>query len=257
MLVFEKVGKHYRAGWRRRRVAVFENIDLTVRRGEIFGLSGPSGGGKSTLAKMVPGLVRPSTGKVLFNGEDISVLSGRRLAEHRRKAQIVFQDPLLSLDPKQTVFDAVAEPLKVHGLAGSRKQLRTRVMELLADCGLGKELAGRLPREISGGQAQRVVLARALGLDPELIVGDETTSMLDLSVQAGIMRLLMKLRQERGLTLFLISHDPHLLDAVCDRKAVLENGSLQEPVRQPRRSRSHETGAPMDGERPAMECGET
>ncbi len=227
MLVFEKVGKHYRTGWARRRVEVFENIDLTVHRGEVFGLSGPSGGGKSTLAKMVPGLVRPSMGKVLFNGEDISLFSGKRLVEHRRRAQIVFQDPLLSLDPKQTVFDAVAEPLKVHRLAGSKKQLRSRVGELMACCGLGEELAGRLPREISGGQAQRVVLARALGLGPELIVGDETTSMLDPSVQAGIARLLLSLRKERGLTLILISHDRELLEAVCDRKAVLENGVLR------------------------------
>lgn len=226
MLVIKGVEKNYKIGWRRRPVKVLDGVDLIVNEGETFGLSGPSGSGKTTLARMIPGLIRFSTGKIFFKGEDISLFSGKQLLSHRRKAQIIFQNPRLSLDPKQNLFSAVAEPLKVHGLTGSKRELRHKVMELLSHCGLADDIAGRRPHEISGGQAQRVVLARALGLNPELIIGDEMTSMLDVSVQARILRLLQKLRKDRGLTIILISHDPDVIRAVCDRSAILERGKL-------------------------------
>ncbi|MFH0730989.1 MAG: dipeptide/oligopeptide/nickel ABC transporter ATP-binding protein [Pseudomonadota bacterium] len=228
MLAIEGVGKCYKTGWRRSPVEVLRDIRLQVHPGEILGLCGPSGSGKTTLARMIPDLVRPSTGKIRFRGEDITRLTGKQRVSYRRKVQIVFQNPLLSLDPKQSVFDAVAEPLKVHGLVESKSGLREKVGALLSDCGLPEEIGGRLPREISGGQAQRVVLARALSVNPELIIGDEMTSMLDVSVQTQILHLLQRLRKDRGLTLMLISHDRDLLRAVCNRVAMLEGGRIQE-----------------------------
>lgn len=227
MLVIEGLGKCYPSGWFRPPVTLLRDIRLRVNAGEILGLCGPSGSGKTTLARMIPGLIRPSTGKIRFRGEDITRLTGKRLRFYRRKAQIIFQNPLLSLDPKQSVFDAVAEPLKAHGGVTSKSVLREKVGALLSDCGLPDDIGRRLPHEISGGQAQRVVLARALSVTPELIIGDEMTAMLDLSVQAQILHLLQQLRKDRGLTLILISHDRHLLRAVCDRVAVLEGGSLR------------------------------
>jgi peptide/nickel transport system ATP-binding protein len=228
MLAIEGVGKCYKTGWCRPPVEVLRDIRLRVNAGEILGLCGPSGSGKTTLARMIPGLIRASTGKILFRGEDVTRLTGKRLVSYRRSVQIIFQNPILSLDPKQPVFDAVAEPLTVHGLVKSKSVLREKVSALLADCGLPDEIGSRLPREISGGQAQRVVLARALSVDPELIIGDEMTSMLDASVQAQILRLLQRLRKDRGLTLMLISHDRDLLRAVCDRVAMLAGGRIRE-----------------------------
>lgn len=221
MLILEGVGKSYKTGWGRQPVPVLHDIHLRVNPGEILGIYGPSGSGKTTLGRLIPALIRPTAGSIRFRGEEITRLSGKRLMAYRRRVQIIFQNPLLSLDPKQSVFSAVAEPLKVHRLAESKSELRERVDALLADCGLPGDIGGRLPREISGGQAQRVVLARALGVKPELIIGDELTSMLDVSVQAQILRLLRKLRKDRALTLILISHDRHLLRAVCDRTVMV------------------------------------
>jgi peptide/nickel transport system ATP-binding protein len=228
MLVLEGVSKTYGTGWFRSSAPVFHGVDLRVNKGDTFGLFGSSGSGKSTLARMIPGLISPSAGKILFKGKDVVSSRGNQRRVIRQKVQLIFQNPRLSLDPKQTVFDAVAEPMKVHGLATSRAMLGDKVMALLADCGLPDEIACRRPREISGGQAQRVVLARALGIGPELIIGDEMTAMLDVSVQAQILKLLQQLQKERGLTIILISHDMDLLKAVCNRAAVLEEGILRE-----------------------------
>lgn len=228
MLAFEDVGKSYKTGWCRQPLKVLNNINLRVMPGEILGLYGPSGSGKTTVARMIPGFIYPSAGKIRFRGEDVGRLAGKRLMEHRRKVQIIFQNPLLSLDPKQSVFNAVAETLKVYRLAESKSELCEKVRELLSKCGLPDEIGTRLPREISGGQAQRVVLARALSVNPELIIGDELTSMLDISVQAQILRLLQQLRKDRLLTMMLISHDRHLLSVVCDRVVMLEEGRIRE-----------------------------
>jgi len=228
MLVFDGVGKYYRTGWRHPLVDVLRDVRLHVFEGETLGISGPSGSGKTTLARMMPCFVRPSTGAIRFRGQNITKWRGKRLAAYRRKVQMIFQNPVLALDPKQSVFEAVAEPIRVHGLASSMKAVRERAAALFDDCGLPWDIGVRFPMEISGGQAQRVALARALSLNPELIIGDEMTSMLDVSVQAQIIHLVKRVQRERGLTLILISHDIELLQSVSDRLVALENGRLSE-----------------------------
>jgi ABC-type glutathione transport system ATPase component len=227
MLEFNHVGKYYRTRWRRPPVDVLRNVCLHVFEGETLGISGPSGSGKTTLVRMIPGFIRPSTGSVRFRGQDIVRLRGKQLAAYRRKVQIVFQNPVLALDPMQPIFDAVAEPVRVNGMAQSKSAVWETVAALFDDCGLSVDIGKRLPKEISGGQAQRVALARALSLNPELIIGDEMTSMLDVSVQAQMIHLVKRIQRERGLTLILISHDIELLQSVCDRVAVLRNSGLE------------------------------
>lgn len=214
-------------GREERRVRVLEDLDLQIYRGETLGVVGESGCGKTTLANCVARFVKPSGGQVVFDGRDILSLNHTSLRKVRSEMQIVFQNPFNSLNPRMTVMDLVAEPLRTHTDLRARA-LRGRVLELLEEVGLGEEHMDRHPHELSGGQAQRVALARALALNPKLLLLDEPTSALDVSVQAQIVNLLEALQAHHNLTYMFISHGLGVVQHISDRIAVLYLGEIVE-----------------------------
>ncbi|MFX0573953.1 ABC transporter ATP-binding protein [Nocardia nepalensis] len=204
-----------------------DNVSLTIRPGETLGLVGESGSGKSTIGRCVAALQRPTSGVVKVRGQDIAELSQRQLRPIRRRFGFVFQDPASSLNPRLTVGECVAEPLIVHK-AGSSEAIRARVRHMLDDVQLPAGTERRYPHELSGGQRQRASLARALVLDPDLLVADEPTSALDVSVQAAVLELFGKLQQECGWACLFISHDLAVVDQLADRIVVLRDGAVVE-----------------------------
>ena len=204
-----------------------DGVSLHVARQEVLGLVGESGCGKSTLARSIVRLVEPAGGTIRFDGQDITRLGGKALRPVRARMQMIFQDPYASLNPRMTVFDAIAEPMLVHKLA-TRAELPTRVGELMEQTGLARRQMRKYPHEFSGGQRQRVAIARALATNPELIVADEPVSALDVSVQAQILNLLMELCREKRLTMIFISHDLAVVRHVADRIAVMYLGRIAE-----------------------------
>src|SRR5215213_4852611 len=214
-----------RLGGREREVLrAVDGVDLEIRRGEALGLVGESGCGKSTLGRCIVGLYRPTAGEVRFEGE---LLPEKRGRAQRRRMQIVFQDPYSSLNPRMTVRQTLEELLRVHEMV-SRSKVEERCQELLALVDLGKQFLDAYPRQFSGGQRQRVSIARALALEPDLLVADEPVSALDVSVQATVLRLLEKLRQELKLAMLFITHDLNVAAQICDRIAVMRQGEIIE-----------------------------
>ncbi|EOD64225.1 ABC transporter ATP-binding protein [Amycolatopsis vancoresmycina] len=208
---------------------VVAGVDLTVRAGETLGLLGASGSGKSTIGHAVVGLVRPAGGRILFRGEDITHAGARRRRALSRHLQIVFQDPHGSLNPSRTIGSTLAEPLRVvHRLP--RRAAGERVADVLTRVGLSPAAAARYPGSFSGGQLQRIAIARALVPEPDLVVCDEPTSALDLSVQAQILNLLLDLQQQLGLSYLFISHDTDVVRFFCHRTVFLRDGRLTEPA---------------------------
>ncbi|MEV6431443.1 ABC transporter ATP-binding protein [Nocardia sp. NPDC051463] len=204
-----------------------DNVTLSIRPGETLGLVGESGSGKSTIGRCVAALQRPTSGVVRVRGQDIAGLSQRQLRPIRRRFGFVFQDPASSLNPRLTVGDCVAEPLIVHK-RGTATQIRDRVRHLLEDVQLPADTDRRYPHELSGGQRQRASLARALALDPDLLVADEPTSALDVSVQAAVLELFGQLQRECGWACLFISHDLAVVDQLADRIVVLRDGAVVE-----------------------------
>ncbi len=205
---------------------VLDGVSFTVRARELVSLMGPSGEGKSTLARILCGTVPPDAGEALFEGERFVAPGKNETRRLCRCIQLIPQQPYASLDPRQTVGDAVAEPLLFHRIAKNRAQAREMVEGLLKKALLDPALAGRRPHELSGGQAQRVLIARALSLSPRLLIADEATSMLDISSQAQIMHLLKSLVHSDGLSILLISHDRPLVESVSDRIYQLSGGRM-------------------------------
>ena len=211
------------AGW----LEAVREVHLTIQAGESVGLVGESGCGKTTLAKILCRLEPPTRGSVRYRGEEIRTLRGQKLLRFRRKVQLIFQDPMSSLDPLMRIGQIVAEPLVIHRLAKGQHLLH-RVHTLLAEVGLDPSWKNRFPHTLSGGQRQRVGIARALGLDPELLICDEPVSSLDLSVQSQILKLLTDLQAKRGLSLLFISHNLAVVSALADRILVMREGRIVE-----------------------------
>ncbi len=208
-------------------IRAVQDINLTIRKGEIMGLVGESGSGKSTLGRCVMRLIDSDSGQVLLSGVDITALSARALHRARRDFQMIFQDPYASLNPRMTVFDTLAEPLLVHKLVNKNSVL-DRVHQLMDEVGLGRHMIRKYPHEFSGGQRQRIAIARAIAAQPKLIVADEPVSALDVTIQAQILELLMKLTRSHELTMLFISHDLSVVRYISDRVAVMQQGKLVE-----------------------------
>ncbi|MEO3387959.1 oligopeptide/dipeptide ABC transporter ATP-binding protein [Mesorhizobium sp. CAU 1741] len=208
-------------------VHAVNDVSLQIRRGETFAIVGESGCGKSTLGRLLLRLIEPSEGDVLYEGQSITALPDREMRRLRRDLQIIFQDPFASLNPRMTVGDIIAEPIRLHGLARGAA-VRARVAELLGIVGLRPEYAERYPHEFSGGQRQRIGIARALAGEPKLIIGDEPVSALDVSIQAQVINLLEELKDRFGLTLVIVAHDLAVIRHMSDRVAVMYLGEIVE-----------------------------
>jgi peptide/nickel transport system ATP-binding protein len=210
-----------------RRVAALDSTSITVGRGETLGLVGPSGSGKSTLARILLRLVEPDSGRIDFGGVDLLALRGEGLRAVRKRIQMVFQDPLAAFNPRATVAGALADPLRIHGLADGRER-PSAIAHLLERVGLDAALGGRAIHEISGGQRQRVAIARALATRPDLIVLDEAVSALDVSVRGRILDLLVDLQREDGIAYVFVSHDLAVVRAVAHHIAIMDAGRIVE-----------------------------
>lgn len=204
-----------------------EKVSFDIKKGETFGLVGESGCGKSTLGRVVMGIYSPTNGTLTYDGKEVNLDAGKERFAYSKKAQIIFQDPYASLDPRMTVGDIIAEGMVIHKMYDEAKR-RERVIELLEMVGLNREHANRFPHEFSGGQRQRIGIARALAIEPEFIVCDEPISALDVSIQSQIINLLHDLQQRLGLTYLFIAHDLNIVKYISDRIAVMYLGNVVE-----------------------------
>jgi peptide/nickel transport system ATP-binding protein len=218
-VIFDRTVGHVRA---------VDGVDLTIHRGETYGLVGESGCGKSTLGKAILNLETPTAGSVTFEGVDIASLKGEQLRTQRKRFQMVFQDPMSSLDPRQTVEALLLEGMRAHGLDTDKSATHARLRELMSAVGLPPSGLKKYPHEFSGGQRQRIGIARALSVGPELIVADEPVSALDVSIQAQVINLLQDLLEELGLTYLVVAHDLAVVRHISDRIGVMYLGGLVE-----------------------------
>lgn len=232
LLKVENLEKHFPTGKRNlvgkhtQTLKAVDGVSFEIKQGEIFGLVGESGCGKSTLGRCITRIVNPSNGSITFNGEDITNSGPDRLKTLRRQMQMVFQNPHSSLNPRMTVRQAFSEILKVHGLAKGREVVRME--EILTIVGLPINALDRHPHEFSGGQLQRIAIARALLVEPQFIMADEPVSALDVSVQAQILNLLVQLKEELSLTMLFVAHDLSVVEHISDRVAVMYLGQIVE-----------------------------
>ena len=225
---FEKMTfRDGRFAWISQTVHAVNGVTLDIRQGETLALVGESGCGKSTLAKTLIGLHAPTSGRVLYGGEDIGRLTGSARKPYRKKIQIIFQDPFSSLNPRKKVVDIIGRPIDVHGLAKGAERT-DRVAALLEKVGLSADYAHRYPHQFSGGQRQRIGIARALASEPDLVIADEPISALDVSIQAQILNLMMDLQEELNLTYLFVSHDLSVVRHISNRVAVMYLGFIVE-----------------------------
>lgn len=214
--------------WQRKQpVVAVAGVTIQVNEGETLGIVGESGSGKTTMGRMMANLATPTSGRVALRGEDLSTLSDAQARAVRRNVQMIFQNPVSSLSPRRTVLDSLVEPMKIFRLQTPQERV-ARAHQLLEEVGLRPEYAQRYPHEFSGGQCQRICIARALMLQPDLIVCDEPVSALDVSVQAQVLNLLLRLQREHSLTYVFISHDLNVVRYCCDRIVVMRHGEVVE-----------------------------
>ena len=209
-------------------VKAVDDVTFAVRRGETLGLVGESGCGKTTTGRCILQLYKPTSGQVMFEGQDLTQLGTKQMRAMRREMQVIFQDPYSSLNPRMTAGNIIGEPLIVHGLVKGKNEYRDRVAELLQNVGLNPYMADRFPHEFSGGQRQRIGVARALSVSPKFIVADEPVSALDVSIQAQIINLLEELQEQFNLTYLFIAHDLSVVRHISDRVGVMYLGHLVE-----------------------------
>ncbi|HAR5069807.1 TPA: ABC transporter ATP-binding protein [Staphylococcus aureus] len=228
LLSIKNLKQYFNAG-KKNEVRAIENISFDIYKGETLGLVGESGCGKSTTGKSIIKLNDITSGEILYEGIDIQKIRKRKdLLKFNKKIQMIFQDPYASLNPRLKVMDIVAEGIDIHHLATNKRDRKKRVYDLLETVGLSKEHANRYPHEFSGGQRQRIGIARALAVEPEFIIADEPISALDVSIQAQIVNLLLKLQRERGITFLFIAHDLSMVKYISDRIAVMHFGKIVE-----------------------------
>ena len=208
-------------------VYALNNVDLEIYKNEILGLVGESGCGKSTLGKCVLRLIEPTCGKICYKGKSLLCKKGKELKDFRKNAQLIFQNPYASLNPKMTIYDTLKEPLVIHGIK-NKEEIKEKIQKIVELTGIEKNALNRYPHEFSGGQRQRVAIARAIILNPEFIVADEPVSALDVSIQAQIINLLLDLKKELELTILFVSHDLSIIKYVSDRVAVMYLGEIVE-----------------------------
>jgi oligopeptide/dipeptide ABC transporter ATP-binding protein len=216
------------AGEKTQTLKAVDGIDFHIRKGETLGLVGESGCGKSTTARLVTRLIEPTGGEVRLKDEDMLAFSAERMRRARKEVQLVFQDPYSSLNPRKTIMHILSRPMEIHGVARTWSEKRERVLHLLHRVGLSVEHIDRFPHEFSGGQRQRIAIARALSVDPELVIGDEPVSALDVSIQAQVLNLFRDLQEEFGLTYLFIAHDLSVIRHISDRVAVMYVGKIVE-----------------------------
>ncbi len=219
------VSKHFKVG--KKTLKAVDDVNFTIRKGETLGVVGESGCGKTTCGRTLIKLYEATTGEIVYRGKDIKTMNPAEMKNFRKNCQIIFQDPYASLNPRMTVESIIQEGLVIHGLL-TPKERKERVYQLLELVGLNKEHASRFPHEFSGGQRQRIGIARALAIDPEFIVCDEPISALDVSIQAQVVNLLIKLQRELGLTYMFIAHDLSMVKHISDRIMVMYLGSVVE-----------------------------
>jgi ABC-type oligopeptide transport system ATPase subunit len=211
-------------------IKAVDGISFEVERDRVFAIVGESGCGKSTVARMILRLLRPTEGTISLKGQDIADFSGERLKQFRRSVQIIFQDPFASLNPRIRIVDALSEPLKIHKIL-PKKDIADRVIQLLEQVGLNKDALFRYPHEFSGGQRQRICIARALALSPELIIADEPLSSLDVSIQAQILNLFDEIRKTSAISFIFISHDLNVVRYFSDEVSVMQSGKIVEQAK--------------------------
>ena len=228
LLEVKNISKEYTSGFLgRRKVRAAENISFSVEEGDFFGLIGESGSGKSTLTKMLLGISHSDSGSIIFDGKDITNLSNKKWMPLRSQIQGVFQHPQMTFNPKRTLYDSCTEPLRIFNICPKDKY-DEYVKEMVEPFGIHFDQLKKYPHEVSGGQAQRISIARALFLNPKLLICDEPTSMLDVSVQAQVLRLLINANKERNVAIVFISHDIEVVKTLCKNVAVMEKGKIVE-----------------------------
>jgi len=233
LLEVKKLSKYFpvREGFLRKKVGFFKALheaSFTLQAGEVLGIVGESGSGKSTLTRCILRLIEPTSGEILYRGQDLLALSQKEMRAMRKKIQVVVQNPSLSLNPRKMVLEAIGEPLLVHDIVRNETELKDRIEHLLKQVGLDADLMHRFPHELSIGQQQRVSIARALSVEPELLLLDECVSALDVCVQAGILNLLQELLETMHMSYLFISHDLSVVEHLSDRILVMRRGEIVE-----------------------------
>jgi ABC-type oligopeptide transport system ATPase subunit len=228
ILEVKNLSKQYSCGFfGLNKINAVNDVSFYIDDGEIFGLIGESGCGKTTITRMIMGLLKPTKGNIIFENENITRLNTKQWRPFRKKIQIVFQNPQMTFNPRRNLYFSCAEPIKIHGLSKDMNE-KAMIRHMIERVGITEEQLKKFPHEISGGQAQRLSIARALSLKPRLLVCDEPTSMLDVSVQAHILKLIKEANEKYGVSMLFISHDLEVIQAMCSRIAVMKNGQIIE-----------------------------